>query len=208
MSQTVERLPYTRAVALAERIRQALAPACERIEIAGSIRRRAASVGDIELVAIPEHLPGLFPGQPGPSLLTERLEELVERRKLNPAGRNGPAWKRFSTIARRTCPPVTVDVFIVTPATWGVQMLIRTGPADFGHRCVTRRSYGGLLRDDCRIHAGRVWRLLGVDELPPTEASEAAELEAGSWYQPQHTPEEAHVFDWLAIDYLPPEDRR
>jgi DNA polymerase/3'-5' exonuclease PolX len=45
------------ALAIAERTRAALAPYCDRIEIAGSIRRRNPSVKDIELVAIPRQVP-------------------------------------------------------------------------------------------------------------------------------------------------------
>lgn len=43
---------------LAERIREELAPFCDRIEIAGSIRRRCPLVGDIDIVALPK--PGQF----------------------------------------------------------------------------------------------------------------------------------------------------
>jgi DNA polymerase/3'-5' exonuclease PolX len=39
---------------IADRVRDLLAPHCDRIEIAGSIRRQKADVGDIEIVAIPK----------------------------------------------------------------------------------------------------------------------------------------------------------
>ena len=45
-----------RAKALAERIVEALRPHCERIEIAGSIRRERAEVNDIDLVLIPKDI--------------------------------------------------------------------------------------------------------------------------------------------------------
>ena len=50
------------AIQIAERVKSALAPYCERIEIAGSVRRRKADVGDIELVCIPRMVqaPGVF----------------------------------------------------------------------------------------------------------------------------------------------------
>ncbi len=39
---------------IAEKVKAQLAPHCERIEIAGSIRRKKPDVGDIEIVAIPK----------------------------------------------------------------------------------------------------------------------------------------------------------
>lgn len=47
------RWPYARAFAVATRIREELAPYSERIEIAGSLRRKRPEVGDIDLVILP-----------------------------------------------------------------------------------------------------------------------------------------------------------
>ena len=46
-------LPLNQSVKLAEKIKAELAPFCERIEIAGSIRRRRPFVNDIDLVVLP-----------------------------------------------------------------------------------------------------------------------------------------------------------
>jgi DNA polymerase (family 10) len=46
------RWPYARALAVAMRIREELAPYCEKIEIAGSLRRQRPEVGDIDLVML------------------------------------------------------------------------------------------------------------------------------------------------------------
>lgn len=43
-----------KALEIAERIKELLAPYSERIEIAGSIRRKKPEVKDVELVAIPK----------------------------------------------------------------------------------------------------------------------------------------------------------
>lgn len=47
-------MPIAKAQAHADRIVSELAPMCERIEIAGSIRRRRPFVGDIDLVILPK----------------------------------------------------------------------------------------------------------------------------------------------------------
>lgn len=45
-----------RARALAEKVVEAIRPDCERVEIAGSIRRERAEVNDIDLVIIPKDI--------------------------------------------------------------------------------------------------------------------------------------------------------
>ena len=47
-------MPLAFATTLAKKLVDELAPYCQRIEIAGSVRRQSAEVGDIELVAIPK----------------------------------------------------------------------------------------------------------------------------------------------------------
>lgn len=53
MTSTDQRLPLAQAARLAERVRDELAPWCERIEVAGSIRRKRPDCGDIDLVLLP-----------------------------------------------------------------------------------------------------------------------------------------------------------
>jgi DNA polymerase/3'-5' exonuclease PolX len=62
MSAAVK-FPYPVVLPIAGRIVEALRPYCERIEIAGSLRREKPMVGDIEIVAIPRRPVDLF-GEP------------------------------------------------------------------------------------------------------------------------------------------------
>jgi DNA polymerase/3'-5' exonuclease PolX len=142
--------PLADAEAIAAERRELLAPGCERIEVAGSIRRRKPEVRDIELVAIPamgEQDAGDLWGTRIPvDLLEERVTELrelhqvelrdVESHRVDGSvvhgHRNGPAYK---ALEYRGMP---VDLFVVRPpAQWGVIFTIRTGPADWGQRIVT-----------------------------------------------------------------------
>lgn len=50
---TGERIERARALALAREFVEAVKPACERIEIAGSLRRCLPWIGDIEVLAVP-----------------------------------------------------------------------------------------------------------------------------------------------------------
>lgn len=141
---------------LVERLR----PACTRIEIAGSIRRGKADVKDIEIVAIPDLTPMLRArpefGKPIPKVhktkLDAILDEMVAERMIC-FEKNGEKYKKFDFENRINC-----DLFLVTPpAEWGVQMVIRTGPADFSHWVVTRQRSGGALPNEYRVQDGAVW---------------------------------------------------
>ena len=48
-----EKRPYDQVLTVANCLVTALHPACHRIEIAGSLRRKKTMVGDIEIVAVP-----------------------------------------------------------------------------------------------------------------------------------------------------------
>lgn len=76
-----ERMPLAEAQALAESLRDLLSASCVRLEIAGSVRRRRETIGDLELVAVPKMRPGpqagLFGGGREESVLWAKLDELV-----------------------------------------------------------------------------------------------------------------------------------
>lgn len=110
-----------------------LRPACERIEIAGSLRRECREVGDIELVAIPKMrtvAADLF------SVKEEScLDDLLYALEIK-LSKNGPRMKQF------TCDGFQVDLFLADHANYGYILAIRTGPAEFSRLMVTRQPYG------------------------------------------------------------------
>lgn len=138
------------ALEIAEQLMAELQPACARIEIAGSLRRRKPEVNDLELVAIPlieayggkDLFGGPLEGEPV-DLLAERVASIVEAR--DPwqfdwvTARNGPRYKRLRHKSGVCC-----DLFITDPRRWGYQLAVRTGPAEFSKELVTialRRSW-------------------------------------------------------------------
>ena len=81
---------------------------------------------------------------------------------------------------------MALDLFVVKPpATWGVIMLLRTGPADYSHRFVKLRMDGGAMPFGWRVADGQLWR--------------------GS--TPLSTPEEADVYAALDLPWIAPEER-
>lgn len=185
MSQSDRKLPLADAVKVACRIIDMIAPACDRIEVAGSVRRRKPEVGDIEIVAIAARDHDLF-GEPRGSRLDPVLDRLAREGVLSPI-RGGERYKQF-VVPDAGC---KLDLFLCDPATWGVIFTLRTGSAGFSHQLVTQRdrrtSSGrpGLLPVDCRVQDGRVWR--GEQAL--------------------ETPEEADVFRVAGLDWIEPEER-
>ncbi len=142
----------------------------ERVEVKGSILRWKEDVKDIELLAIPDMqrvpLPRPEFGKPVrvyKTILDRCIAELVDEGVIR-LEKNGEKFKKLFWMR----PYIAVDLFLVTPpATWGVQALIRTGPADFSHWCVTRRKNGGALPNGFRVQDGAVWE--GERENEPGE---------------------------------------
>lgn len=149
MSATKTAIPLDVARRAAERLVTTLAPACARIEIAGSIRRGKPEVGDIELVAIPSvmettqlDLFGEVRAVQKRNLLDEELERLIEMRAIRrtpPSPDARAAWgehyKKLWLAAGGQV--VQVDLFLAQEENWGAIYCIRTGPAAFSQALVT-----------------------------------------------------------------------
>jgi DNA polymerase/3'-5' exonuclease PolX len=206
---TAGRLPWREARTLAVELCRELEPFCERIRIAGSIRRRKPLVKDIELVVVPKlesTATDLF-GETTATrdLLHERLTAMLEsgeiEHRLDKNGR--PAFGR--AMKRIRYQGFAVDVFTATPETWGVTFVIRTGSAEFSTRIVTAQRIGGLLPDDMLVRGWQVWRTL--DGSPVPVAHEARADYPITRLAPIPTREEAHVFEAIGLEWVRPEDR-
>lgn len=159
---------------IADELIEHLRRACVQIEIAGSIRRRARWVHDIEIVAQPwletQRATDLF-GEITTtyySCLDEVLADLHEQQILRafPGSKHGDRFRQFAVAPTG----INLDLFIVRPpAQWGSILAIRTGPAHYSHWLVTRRLAGGAMPSHLRQHNGALWN--GDTLIPtPTEA--------------------------------------
>lgn len=191
-------MPHAEAYATALRLVGELAPGCERIEIAGSLRRRKLMVRDIEIVVVPligERQVGIF------STITEPVDYLEEvvasllatgSLKARPVENHradgsidvqfklGPAFKALTTGTG-----IPVDLFIVRPpATWGVIFGLRTGPGDWnialvdGCKAIGRRVTGGQVE---------AWRggLTGWAAVPTPEEADFFREIGQAWVEPR-----------------------
>lgn len=166
-----ERVSLHYAARIAGRLQELLAESCERLEVAGSIRRGKETVKDIELVAVPKFLEmrDMF-GQVTrrANLLEQSLAGLVASGALAvPDGvkNAGERMKKFDLA--RTTPVMRLDLFIVLPpAQWGSVFTIRTGPGDFSKWLVTARRYGGGMPEGMVQLDGALYRDGQVVETP------------------------------------------
>jgi hypothetical protein len=210
------RIPLAEAEALAAEVVELLHPACERIEVAGSIRRRVLAPGDIEIVCIPRiervwstnevDLFGHYAGDPKGRELN-RLDELCRDLLLDGTfhGRLdkreraaiGPKYKRlvFKGFA--------LDLFACLPPTqWGVLFAIRTGPAAFAHAFVTPRGQKTRTLYAGGAHVSRPGLLpIGM------RVGEGNQLWGGDG-RLIATPEETDFFKAINLPYLEPWERK
>ena len=70
------RFPLAQGQAVAEQVVLELSPFCERIQIAGSIRRKCPSVGDIELLIEPRTREASLTGDLFPHLINETFQKI------------------------------------------------------------------------------------------------------------------------------------
>lgn len=107
---------------IAEDLKTMLERSCERIEIAGSIRRRKPDVGDIELLCIPKF-------ENGADMLDGEIQgmcsmKILDRRR-NKRGSTtyGPKNKLMVYVPSG----IGVDIFSTTEECWAVSLVVRTG---------------------------------------------------------------------------------
>ena len=173
-----ERIPLVIAKAKAESFMKLIMPFCERVEIAGSIRRQKADIGDIEIVAIPRQVQdSLFLE---PTRTSKEIREMLTDDQF-------PIFKAGDRYIQTEFDGTQIDLFLATPDTWGCVFTIRTGSAEFSHILVTKKSYGGYCPDNLYFREARIWN----------SRNDVA----------YSTPEEEDVFQVLRLEYIEPSER-
>jgi DNA polymerase/3'-5' exonuclease PolX len=190
MSGAVTRIPLAEARESAGEVIDLLAPWCERIEIAGSIRRGRPDIGDIEIVCRPilQESLDLFG-----AIVVERrnmLDEWVAELLADGVFGHRPDKNGHNAVGERykrlTYDGIPLDLFsVLEPAQWGVIFAIRTGSSGFSHRLVTPISQGGWMPPTMNVKDGALWK--NGNPIP--------------------VPEEVDLFAALGRDFVDPKDR-
>lgn len=127
---------YNRSVALlaARKICAALKPVTERLIVAGSLRRRKPTVGDVEVLFVPkfeERQVDLLHRAPF-DLAAEVIERMIEagvlEQRLSVTG--APSWGGKNKLATHVSTGIPVDLFTATEANWWNYLVCRTGPKE------------------------------------------------------------------------------
>lgn len=154
---------YNRAKPIADDYVSALSPFCDRIEIAGSVRRKKTDVGDIEIVCIPSEING------------NRFPEFISFINSLTKVRGEPTGK----YTQRMLPEgIALDLFMATENNWGMIFPMRTGSRDFSHYKLASRwvqmgykSEGGILHKGDEVISFReeqeLFDFLGLEFVQP-----------------------------------------
>ena len=167
---------------------EALSPVCDRIMVAGSVRRHKAEPKDVEIVYIPRmqsERVDLFSYEDVPA--TEAMiQELVNRSFWNFDGRirrNGPKYKRMVQSPLASGEPVVIELFRAQADNWGYVLALRTGPGDFNKIWAAHPWDGGCLPADITLKGGYLW-CGGKPVATPSEDEFFAEIGLPCW-QPE-----------------------
>jgi DNA polymerase (family 10) len=129
-----KKYPRAEALAVAKEFCDFLKPYCERLIVAGSLRRRKEMVGDVEILYVSKfttEADGLFDSKQV-SLVDRELDRLLKfrviakRRNVN----GSEMWGDKNKLAMHVGTNIPVDFFRATEANWFNYLVCRTGGAE------------------------------------------------------------------------------
>ena len=145
---------------LANHIVELISPFCERITVAGSIRRQKSQVRDVDIVLIPK------------PLLWSRIISMLQTKM------DAKVLKCGEKVAQLTINGINLDLYATTPKQWEALLLIRTGPAEHNIKMSIQAQKKGMklthigLSKDGKIIAStkkEIFEALGIEFVPPEE---------------------------------------
>lgn len=182
-----QRYDYDVALSAARSLVDALKPFTERIVIAGSLRRKKPTVGDIEILYIPKVVdePDGFFDKKRVDVANRELNRMLDAGLLSrrPSKIGVFTWGQSNKLAIHTASGIPTDFFATSEHNWWVSLVIRTGSKETNlrltsgaqHRGRSLNAYGcGVteLRTQKIIPADseqKVFELCGVPYLEPHE---------------------------------------
>lgn len=180
-----KRWPLEAAQAVADALVTLLAPECERIEVAGSVRRKKPTVGDVEILFIPKRDKDLL-GESSTARTDAIFREILATGVIakRPSKSGAFAWGEMNKLGIHVGTGIPVDFFTATEANWFNYLVCRTGPAESNMKIAT-------------IARGEGWK------WSPYGAGFTSRLTGGIW----PVESEEAVFEFVGLPFLPPERR-
>lgn len=130
------KVPADVALPIAREYVDFLAPYCEKIEIAGSLRRRKETVGDIEILFVPKKITEPSPldmfRQSEVDLAWRAIDTLLRTEVLakRPNVNGVVMWGDKNKLGVHPETGIAVDLFTATPENWFNYLVCRTGGAE------------------------------------------------------------------------------
>ena len=191
-------MPLERAQKLADRFVELVGGHCERIDIAGSVRRKKDFVGDIEIVCFPKvwGIPNLL-GEPVDHRVAGFIGTIQQKFKVM---KGNLMEGRYVALTDRQTETVKIDLFMPTWEDYYRQFAIRTGSADFSGKVIAHTwvekgwcgTENGLrLQAEC-TKKGDSWELKDSVKKP---------------FLPPVWESEKDFFKWLNIPWVDPVKR-
>lgn len=176
-----KRWPYMQAMEAAARLLGELRPYTERIEIAGSLRRKRDDVGDIELVCVPKVSEDMFGGR-GQDLLHQHIDGLVAAGTLakRPNVNGGFTYGEKNKLLVDRASGIPLDVFTTEARYWGMALFVRTGPADWNKRAMAHFLSRGMAG-----HAYRGVTLANGEDVDCPEEADVFRHLGWPWAEPE-----------------------
>jgi DNA polymerase/3'-5' exonuclease PolX len=186
-----EKFPREKALKVADEIYKLLLPYCERLKVAGSLRRGLSHVSDIEFLAIPQYykIPvTLFGDETKVDLVDEQLNKWITAGYISKrlSVRDTECWGPFNKLAVHTDSGIPVDFFSTSPEKWWNALVVRTG----GKR-------SNLALTMAANKKGYSFEAYGSGFHKLTDHSKRVEM--GS---------EKEIFDFVGLPYWPPNRRK
>ena len=160
-----QRWPASIARPIANELIAKLQPRCQRICIAGSLRRGKTEVGDIEILYVPRMAQARMPNELFPrtsSLADELFEQWLAQDfiRKRPNMNGATTWGDKNKLAVHGSSWIPVDFFATTPDCWFVALVMRTGPKELNTTLAA-----SALRQGMQLHTYGVLEVTATGEL-------------------------------------------
>jgi DNA polymerase/3'-5' exonuclease PolX len=184
-----KRYPRAEALAVAEELVARLDPVCQRIQIAGSLRRELPDVGDIELLFVPmlgTRQRDLFTTETY-DLADEKINELLKAEIIaKRPNKNGAfAWGEKNKLGIHCASGIPVDFFSTDSECWWNSLVVRTGGKENNLLITTTAQKKGY---SFEAYGNGYRSLNGLHH--------------------HQTTSEREVFGFIGLPYLEPKDRK
>jgi DNA polymerase/3'-5' exonuclease PolX len=189
-----------KATEIANKIAKALEPHCDKIHVAGSIRRQKQEVKDIEIVCIPKRIQkeDLF----GKSGEYELSQHFINVTKMIGTALKGKPEGRYMQID--TGKGILLDLFITTQEDYYRQFAIRTGPAEYSHKTIAGAWVKkGWVGTEQGLRKRKECLAIGLDK----SSNQVWICKSEQPTTPPAWRSEAEFFEWIGEPYTRPEDR-